>query len=736
MTFLNGILLGFVALGAIPIIIHLLNRSRFKVVQWAAMDFILRTLKQNSRRLQLRDLILLLLRTFAIILAALALARPTLAPGHLSFLGGSGTVTAVIVLDNSMSMATRDASASRFETAQRTTKDILQHLPRGSAATVVLMSDIATAMVAEPTNDFAYLEEAVARTQVSDGGTNLVNGMRSAWAILAKLPPNGRELYVVTDLQAYGWPKSADPAWRELIGNLAAASDLRCYVADTGATTQTNLSIERVEFTDDIIGTDGTSTVVASIRNHGTEPANQVSADLLIDDGRGGDLRSVANSIIPTLSGSTQVRLQAKFEHGGRHRLEVRIGPDHLAADNVRRLVVDVVDRVRVLVVDGAAEGGTRGGVAFLRASLSPAAMLAGAPGNEQRADRIETTVIPPSALAGITLDDYQAVILSDLAEPSAQLAEGLRLFVASGKGLIIFLGGNVRPDAYNRVFGERGLLPGVLGKASHQVGQTAGDPAQRGLAFATTELAHPIVGFFNDPSTQPFLAQPRIRQAWPLTMPAVVPGKPAVSTVVARLADGSPIIASTAVGRGQAVTFCLPADKEWSDLPLRPAFLMLMQRTVQHAALGNKPRLTISVHDDYTQSISARDANERFVARDPRGGEHATTPTAKPDGQTVLELTETPYAGFYAFKKSTANMCFAANPPPEESDLAQLDHTAVNERMGNVAVTWIGSGNTTADHIERARIGREIWPLLLILAICCLLAESVLALMWAPKGA
>ena len=53
-----------------PIIIHLLNRRRYRVVQWAAMDFLREALQRNRRILQVRDLLLLLLRTLAVLLIA------------------------------------------------------------------------------------------------------------------------------------------------------------------------------------------------------------------------------------------------------------------------------------------------------------------------------------------------------------------------------------------------------------------------------------------------------------------------------------------------------------------------------------------------------------------------------------------------------------------------------------------------------------------------------------------
>src|SRR5262245_21011137 len=62
----------FAAAGAIcacaPLIIHLLNRRRYRVVKWAAMDFLRQAVQQNRRILQIRDILLLVLRTAAVLL--------------------------------------------------------------------------------------------------------------------------------------------------------------------------------------------------------------------------------------------------------------------------------------------------------------------------------------------------------------------------------------------------------------------------------------------------------------------------------------------------------------------------------------------------------------------------------------------------------------------------------------------------------------------------------------------
>src|ERR1051325_5137265 len=66
------------ALISVPIIIHLINRLRFKRLRWAAMEFLLKAQKRNRRRLIIEQLILLALRCFLVVLAGVLFARMSL----------------------------------------------------------------------------------------------------------------------------------------------------------------------------------------------------------------------------------------------------------------------------------------------------------------------------------------------------------------------------------------------------------------------------------------------------------------------------------------------------------------------------------------------------------------------------------------------------------------------------------------------------------------------------------
>src|SRR5438874_5757841 len=90
---------------SLPILIHLINRMRFKRIRWAAMEFLLKSQKRNKRRLIIEQLILLMLGCLLVLLAGLLVARIV----GLDVLGTkpSSRTTHVVILNEDLSMSDR-----------------------------------------------------------------------------------------------------------------------------------------------------------------------------------------------------------------------------------------------------------------------------------------------------------------------------------------------------------------------------------------------------------------------------------------------------------------------------------------------------------------------------------------------------------------------------------------------------------------------------------------------------
>src|SRR5438309_4900119 len=88
---------------AIPVLIHLLNRRRYEIVNWGAMHF-LQISAIRRRRILIEDILLLLLRMGLIALLVLAMAAPYADSPALARLGLKSNRDVVLIIDGSYSM--------------------------------------------------------------------------------------------------------------------------------------------------------------------------------------------------------------------------------------------------------------------------------------------------------------------------------------------------------------------------------------------------------------------------------------------------------------------------------------------------------------------------------------------------------------------------------------------------------------------------------------------------------
>ncbi len=195
MNFLAPFALVLAVAAAVPLVLHLLRRRTGEKVDFPAIRYLLRAEREHSRQLKLRNLLLMLLRVFAVLALALAAARPV---GR--FAGGSHAPTAIaLVLDNSLSTSVvingapvlaRLKDAARGAIARANTSDRLWLVTADSR----VVGGSASAVRA-----------ALDRTEPLAGAGD----MHAAVAKAAQLVRGGgfpsRQLAILTDGQASSW---------------------------------------------------------------------------------------------------------------------------------------------------------------------------------------------------------------------------------------------------------------------------------------------------------------------------------------------------------------------------------------------------------------------------------------------------------------------------------------------------------------------------------------------------
>src|SRR5437660_7444492 len=169
---------------SVPIIIHLLNRRKFREMRWAAMRFLLAAIRKNSRRIRIEQWILLAVRTLLILLVVLAMAKPYLESlGALPILAGRRTHR-VLVLDGSLSMAYTTGDVTRFEQAKTLAAQLVKDARRGDAISVVLMADPPKVVIGDPAPNHAEVLKEIEEITLPHGGTDLEASFRAIERVL------------------------------------------------------------------------------------------------------------------------------------------------------------------------------------------------------------------------------------------------------------------------------------------------------------------------------------------------------------------------------------------------------------------------------------------------------------------------------------------------------------------------------------------------------------------------
>jgi len=490
MSFLNPLLLFGIAAVAVPIIIHLLNRRKFRKVNWAAMKFVKLSIDQNQRRMRLEDLILLLLRCALLALLALALARPVMRQSESSFMGQAG-VTSVLVLDNSFSMGLEDGEATRFERAKAACTNILDSLPSGSSVALYLGSDVVRPVIEEPVFDLDAVREGVASAPLSDHATALFPSVERAVSELEGSTSVRREVYVVTDNQELGWRQSA------LMQKLLKKhdGDIRVHFVVVGGEGATdNLGITALAPAEGLVTVGKPVRINVAVRNFSNREQKAITVSLRVGDANG----TVSDVFIPTLeAGSTQAfPFLITLDQPGLHTVRATImDGDRLPADNRRSIVINALKQISVLVINGDSKDEDE--TWALEEAMAPAARNKKADFYVRTVTRQARDLLEVEAQV-VDWSSYRLVVLANVKSLSSGIVEQLARYVGAGNGLLVFPGSEIDEAFYNDELHKRlALLPASFGGARGDAGQ-----AEVFTTLQSANYEHPVVDMWNNPDS------------------------------------------------------------------------------------------------------------------------------------------------------------------------------------------------------------------------------------------
>ena len=680
-------LLGLAGL-VVPILVHLTERQRRKVVDFPSLMFLRKIPFRSSQRKKIHHWALLSIRALALALLVAAFSRPFFENDVVGIGSTLGPREVVVVLDRSYSMGYGD----RWERAKTQARGVFEGLDASDRASLVFMSRGAEALL-RATSDRDRLLTALDAASLSADGTLYGPALKLAQTILEESEFPNREAVIISDFQRTGWKGDEGVAFPP--GTVVTP----VMISDEATP---NATVASVTLSRDFFSGQERMTAAARVvRRQGEAPADRT----IVFELDGQEIQTQTVHLDPT--GAATVTFEPFTLSDVYTRGSIRLDSDALSQDDQLHFVLSPGRAMRSLVLEGASPRPDAS--FFIQRALEI---------SEEASFQVE--VRRSASLSAADLAAMDVVVLNDVRFPQGATADRLRGFVEGGGGLLLVLG---ERSAWQTGLEE--ILPGRFGPAR--------DHTRGAARLGRLDYPHPVFELFVEPGSGDF-AQARFFRS--RDMEVGPEGR-----VLAQFDDGSVALAERRLGEGVVLVWTSTMDTFWNDLAVQPVFLPFIHQTMRHLA-GYRERVpwftagqVLDIADPAGIVFIADRENELApdvdqVALTPEGGSVTLPATA---GPRFLALEE---QGFYEVRPPGTNpdrpFAVAVNVDVTESELEAMDPTELAAAVAPREVgAEIGAGGEilSADTQARNQERRQsLWRFLMVAALVLLLTETAIS--------
>ena len=737
-----------VALASVPIIIHLINRLRYKRVRFAAMEFLLASEQKNRRRVLLEQLLLLLARIALVLLILALIGRLILDPKHLSLFQGARTHH-VILLDDTGSMRDRVGESSAFDQAREVLRGIIAQgaeRPGTQRVTLVLMSSPTetSSGLTERDVDSQLLDDSAAQLQDLACTFRAGSPVAALTAVRNRLTSDRaseKVLHVLSDFRKPDWYDNG-----ALVSELETLNNAKVSLNFVRLVTEQheNLAITELSGAVETAAVGVPVTLRAKVLNSGLREAATAKLAVAID----GQALNRREPLPPIPAGeSREVTFDVDFPTSGLHRVEVSLDADSLEADNIRRLAVDVPQANPVMVIDG-----TAGAVQGLYVADALAA--------DQSVTGYAVTIDGPEGLRKRNLAEFALVYLINVPELPPDATEAVRKYVREGGGLAFFVGETINAGYFNQEFyaGGKGLLPVSLGLTP-----TLLPPVEGTQTPDLVVTDHPVFTILAG-QENPLIDFVKINAYFAVDASAP---RAEGAQVIASLRDGAPLMIEHEFGQGRVLT-CLTAAgpaslsetlqrmavnpdspgevpptvwNNWASGNASPTFVVAHLEMAKRLARKDRALPLKIVGEEiagtldlaiFRDDVEIKTPDDQVIKLKASQSAPATPDAgASPAAQTAsFAYRETDDPGVYGLRRfrrdqTSLETLLAYNVPPQESQLELITDDQLRKQLGNIEFTIQSPGET--DWLRRESPGEEVrWWLLWGLIIIGLMEQTL----------
>ncbi|MGB2698076.1 MAG: BatA domain-containing protein [Candidatus Zixiibacteriota bacterium] len=685
MGFLNPLILLISLAALIPLLIHLFNRRRIKKLDFSSILFLKSLEKVRLRRLKLRQLILLIIRTLVILFVVFAFARPSL-KGSLSSVIGSGTKTsAVILLDNSYSMGYENPRGQLFDIARKKAKSVLDLFSEGDEVYLIIFNSEPLVLTPQPSSRFDDLKQLISEAELSYGSTHLFKALSTAYGFLSESKNLNKEIYLLTDLDRGGWLN------QEM--SLPEHKNNKLFLIQMEQK-ERNSAIESLDFGTSLIKKNVPFKLNAKVFNYSPETLDNLLVGFYLDGKR------VAQTDIKVEGNSEkEVNFFKTVELAGMHYGHLELSDDELLADNQRHFVFEIPEDIDVLLV------GREKDTYYVNLALVP---------REEEISSINVTSADVNSLSKEDLSEYDAILFSNVSLLNSAQVLDLERYIKEGGGVFFSLGEGVDLKFYSehimKKFFNSTIKAPVMGLD------------RKGFfSWQDLDTEHPIFQPYKDVKKDKF---PQVRFFY-----FFEGTQPSGSKILANFTHLTPALVERSLGKGKIIMFLGSFDPQDSDITRHTIFVPFIHRMTEYLATDISGwENDYPVGSQIRRELSSSFAGKRIKLIDPQNKETELLPFFS-DNRLWLKIPESFLPGIYQVESEGKVIDrFAVNVDPFESNPDRIKPQELKEILKGQDIRYVGQDEEIKQKVKEARYGKEIGKSFLWAALILVVMEMLIA--------
>lgn len=672
MTFLNpAYLLGLLA-AAVPVIIHFLNLRKLQTVDFSTLKFLKEIQKTKIRNLKIKQWLLLLIRMLIIISIVLVFSRPTIKNIGLSGENSLSRTSAVIIVDNSLSLAIKDSKGSGFQEIKDFALKLLSNFHNGDEVAILLSS-------LENENEFQFsknlksLEYKIGQLKISMISNDINRSIEKSIDLLKRSVNANKEIYILSDFQKSKF-------LRVNLNKEYDDNDFKIFLVPFNKPLNNNIATTDFILDNQIIEPNTNVSFTSQTQNGKNFYANGVIS-LFVNQSR---VAQSSFSLQP--DESRKIFFEHLLNHGGLIESMAEVDDDNLTLDNTRYFSAFIPNTINILCISDDVESAK-----YLELVVKNSG---------------EEIIFNKTSFSQILAHDISAVDLIIIIGGSGRSSEEIRKLIPADKSIMIFPSGKSDTAEFNTILEALNL------------GKTNLINTKSFIEFEKAEMNHPVLsGLFDDKKITE-IESPQIKQYFRIRFPKSFKS-------IITLQDNYSFLSETNRDRQKIFVFSVSPDLSGSDFPLKGIYAPLILKSINYLALKINTEKKYFPGDII--SFPMMQDIQSFKIIKPDGTEDYAQPSAG-----ILSYQNTNQIGCYKFFDGNKLIYFAdVNIDPAECKYEFNSPEESANKLVNILkskIITVKNKNNVNELITEARLGTELWKPLLIIVILLMLSEMVLS--------